>query len=127
MARIVATPADVRSFAAKKNIPVTSTGRLSAELIEAFNTGQKTHTYSIGVRPVQTVKVTGRRKLDNGKTIPVTKNISTAMVRAAAADAGVSLGRRGRVSSAAVQATISGDWSAFLTPTAGDLAAGMVE
>ena len=114
MARKIASAAQVRSFVSAQGIDVKP-GRLSAQVIDAFNKGQKEFTYTPGVKPAETVKVTAMRTTESGRRVPVTKNVSVSMVRAAAAAAGVELGSRGRVSSLAQQATVTGDWSAFRT------------
>lgn len=110
-----ATAADVRAWATVNGITVRP-GRLSSDVVKAFHDANKGSRYVVGYVEPQPVRVTAIRvSPTTGRKTPVTRSLTIGDVRAAATAAGVTLGARGRVSSAAWQAAASGNWDTFLT------------
>lgn len=106
--KVSASPADVRAWAADNGFTVGKRGKFSRDLISAYN---KAHglKYRQGEH-VPTVKVSA--KPAKGRT--VTRTVNVAQVRAAAAEAGVPVGKRGRISPEVMQAYVLGDFSPLL-------------
>lgn len=105
MARKVVGSAAVRTWARENGHTVGDRGRFSADLVKAFEkaTGQR---YETGHVP--TVEVKGTRVTDKNRKVPVRKQVTLAEVRAAAAEAGVPVGARGKVPAAVLSAFASG-------------------
>ena len=107
----VPTPADVRAFAVKNDLPAGGArGRLPQATIDAFNKGRK-NVYVPGAPRPAKIKVSGVRTNARGRKTPVTMNATHGEVRAAAEAAGVSLGARGRIPSPVLSAFASGTLS----------------
>jgi hypothetical protein len=88
---------EVRAWAAKRGIEVAAHGRLSAEVVAAFNKAHKVRQYVVTRhQPARVVKVSGLRKKGN-RSIPVTLNTTYPEVRAWAFTKGYTLGERGRI------------------------------
>ena len=106
--KVSASPADVRTWADEQGIPVGKRGKFSDDLIRAYN---KAHglKYRAGEH-VPVVKVTAKP----AKGRSVTRTINMAQVRAAAREAGVEVGKRGRIDRKVVDAYVLGDFSPLL-------------
>ena len=105
--KVTASPASVREWASEQGIKVGTRGKFSRDLIRAFN---KAHAvkYSPG-NHVAAVKHTAKPDKGRAKTL----TINVAQVRAAAAEAGVPVGDRGRVSKAIKDAYVLGTLDAL--------------
>lgn len=103
--KVSATPADVRAWGAENGFTVGARGRFSADLVKAYN---KAHglKYRAGAH-VPTVKVTA--KPEKGRS--VTRTVNMADVRAAALDAGVKVGKTGRIDRKVTEAYVLGTLS----------------
>lgn len=103
--KVSASPADVRAWASEQGIPVGKRGKFSRDLISAYN---KAHglKYRAGEH-VPTVKVTAKP----AKGRSVTRTVNMAQVRAAAQEAGVPVGKRGRIDRKVVDAYVLGTLS----------------
>lgn len=93
------TATDVRVWAARKGIEVAAHGRLSAEVIDAYNKGRK-NTYSAtmvqpNLSPV--LSVPGYKIGKGGRKTRVTEKVTASEVRAWARDNGIDVGDRGRI------------------------------
>lgn len=100
--KVSASPADVRAWAADNGFTVGKRGKFSAEVISAFNKSNGLK-YRAG-HHVPTVKVSA--KPAKGRT--VTRTVNVAQVRAAALDAGVEVGKRGRLDRKVIDAYVLG-------------------
>lgn len=89
--------AEVRAWAQSAGVEVGQRGRFSAELVEAFHKANPKVRYETGHVPVREIK--GIRISASGRKVPVTVKASVPEVRAFAAEAGLSVGQRGRLSS----------------------------
>lgn len=100
--KVSAAPADVREWAADNGFTVGKRGRFGADLVKAYN---KAHglKYRQG-QHVPTVKVSA--KPAKGRT--VTRTVNMAQVRAAANEAGVTIGKRGRIDHKVTEAYVLG-------------------
>lgn len=97
-----ASPADVREWARANGHTVGTRGRFAPDLIKAFNA-----SHGLKYREaehVPTVEVTA--KPEKGRK--VTRKVNIALVREAAAAAGVPVGKRGRISQEVIQAYVLG-------------------
>lgn len=103
--KVSASPADVRAWAAENGFDVGSRGRFSTDLVRAFNKANGLK-YREG-QHVPTVRVSA--KPEKGRT--VTRTVNVADVRAAAREAGVPVGRRGRIDGAVMSAYVLGTLS----------------
>lgn len=105
--KIVATaPASaVRAWAAEQGIEVGKRGRLAPEVVKAYNA--KHGLKYKEAQHVETVEVTA--KPEKGRKI--TRKVNVAMVREAALDAGVPVGKRGRISEQVLTAYVLGTLS----------------
>ena len=113
MAQITApTATTVREWASRKGIEVAAHGRLSAEVIEAFNKGRK-NTYAptmVQADVSRVIEVPGFRIGKNGRKVRVTEKVTNAEVRTWAIAAGlVNEGSRGRLSAEVLAAFGSRD------------------
>lgn len=87
----------VREWAAKRGIAVAEHGRLSAEVVAAFNKAHKAQSYVVTrSQPARVVKVAGTRSKGNRK-YGFTVETTYPAVRKWATAAGFSLGSRGRI------------------------------
>lgn len=100
--KVSASPADVREWAKANGHEVGARGKFSRDLIAAYNKANGLK-YRQG-QHVPTVKVTA--KPEKGRS--VTRTVNVAQVRAAAADAGVSVGKRGRLDRKVIDAYVLG-------------------
>ena len=103
--KVSAAPADVRKWATDNGYTVGKRGKFSTDLISAYNKAN-----GLKYRPgqhVPTVKVTA--KPEKGRR--VTRTVNMAQVRAAALDAGVPVGKRGRIDSKVIDAYVLGTLS----------------
>lgn len=83
-------------------------GKLSEAQIKAFEKHNKGKAFShAAYKPVR--KVTAVVTSDNGRKRPVTKNVNLPEVRAAAIDAGIPLGDRGRIPGKVLSAFVAGE------------------
>lgn len=101
-----ASPAAVRSFARAAGIPVGTRGKINPDAIAAFNKGKRAEARYVQGEHVPTVavKVKGARRA---------VNVNLSDFRAAAREAGLTVGARGRVSSAALAAFAAGTLSEY--------------
>lgn len=94
------TADDVRAFARAKGLEVADHGRLSAEVIAAYNKGRK-NVYSptmVQASTIKTVDVPGYKIGKNGRKTRVTfRNVPVSEIRAWAQEAGFPVGARGRI------------------------------
>ena len=100
--KVSASPADVRAWAADNGFNVGKRGKFSQEVISAFNKANGLK-YRQG-QHVPTVKVSA--KPAKGRT--VTRTVNMAQVRAAAIEAGVPVGKRGRIDHKVTEAYVLG-------------------
>ena len=99
---VYASPADVRAYAQKNGIAVGTRGKFSKDLISAYN---KSHGVKyVEGKHVARVKVTA--KPEKGRS--VTRSVNMGEVRAAALDAGLPVGKRGRIAEEVVNAYVLG-------------------
>ena len=103
--KVSAKPADVRAWASANGHEVGKRGKFSKELILAFNRANGVK-YREGAH-VPTVKVSA--KPAKGRT--VTRTVNMAQVRSAAREAGVPVGKRGRIDRKVVDAYVLGTLS----------------
>lgn len=105
--KIVATaPASaVRAWAAEQGIEVGKRGRLAPQVVKAYNASHGLKYRE--AQHVETVEVTA--KPEKGRKI--TRRVNVAMVRDAARDAGVPVGKRGRISEQVLTAYVLGTLS----------------
>lgn len=88
---------EVRTWAEGKGlIEAGKVGKLSQDTIDAFHKSNKNKEY-VPAKFVKTVQVKATRTLDNGKKVPVQKNINLMEARAAIRAAGIDVGARGRI------------------------------
>jgi hypothetical protein len=93
----LATADDVRAWARKRGVQVAEHGRLSAEVIAAFNKAHKRVEYRSTMRqPERIVKVPGRATR-NGQTYNVVYTTTYGEIRDWAFRKGYTLGVRGRI------------------------------
>src|SRR5690606_22653787 len=109
MAFKTASPAQVRAFAAEKGFQVGARGKFSDELVKAFNTEHRCTPYRAG-QFVPTEKHTV--KPEKGRK--VTRTINLSEVRAAAREAGVQVGARGRIPTQVKDAYVLGTLSSLV-------------
>lgn len=107
-------PSEVRAFAKANGLPVGSRGKFSQAVISAFNKGRrgpKRYDQSVPYAPhVECVgKVKGRP--------PIRKVVAVPVLRAAAAEAGVQIGERGRIPSQVKAAYATGTLSSLVPST----------
>ena len=93
--RRLSSPADVRAWARENGMTVGERGKLPPEVIKEFNKAHKNAPYR-QAEFVQTVNVRGVRVV-NGRKVPIQTNVRLPEVRAAAAEAGIEIGARGRI------------------------------
>jgi hypothetical protein len=93
------TADDVRAWGRNKGFEVGDRGRLSAELIGAFNKGRKHQYEATLVQPnlSRIVEVPGFKLGKNGRRVRVTYKVTNAELRAWAKDNGFEVGVRGRI------------------------------
>lgn len=107
MARQITPPTadDVRAWGRARGFQVADRGRLSHELIAAYNKGRK-HTFVQTHAPVaQPITVVVGSKADKrGREKPVTETVTAGPIRAWAKANGVELGQRGRIPASVVEA-----------------------
>ena len=105
--KIVATaPASaVRAWAAEQGIEAGKRGRLAPQVVKAYNA--KHGLKYKEAQHVETVEVTA--KPEKGRKS--TRKVNVAMVREAALDAGVPVGKRGRISEQVLTAYVLGTLS----------------
>lgn len=103
--KVSAAPADVRKWAAENGHTVGKRGKFSTDLIAAYNKANGLK-YRQG-QHVPTVKVTA--KPEKGRS--VTRTVNVAQVRQAAAEAGVPVGKRGRLDRKVIDAYVLGTLS----------------
>ena len=93
----VASADDVRAWARKRGVQVAEHGRLSAEVIAAFNKAHSRTQYQTTMRqPERIVKVPGKATR-NGQTYNVVYSTTYGEIRDWAFRKGYSLGVRGRI------------------------------
>jgi hypothetical protein len=93
----VASADDVRAWARKRSLAVAEHGRLSAEVIAAFNKAHSKRQYaSTMVQPERIIKVPGK-VTRNGRTYNVVYTTTYGEVRDWAFRKGYTLGVRGRI------------------------------
>ena len=103
--KVTASPADVRVWAADNGFTVGKRGKFSRDLISAYNKANGLK-YREGEH-VPTVKVTAKP----AKGRSVTRTVNMAQVRAAAVEAGVEVGKRGRIDRKVIDAYVLGTLS----------------
>lgn len=112
--KIQVTALDVRTWAVQNGHNVSpAAGRLPFAVVEAFHAANKDKKYAGPVPKVTVVK--GIRVNASGRKTPVTKGLTVQDVRAAAAEAGITLNTgRGRLPKAAYAAAAGvGTWDAL--------------
>lgn len=103
--KVSAAPADVRAWAADNGFVVGKRGKFSRDLIRAYNKANGLK-YREGDH-VPVVKVTAKP----AKGRSVTRTVNMAGVRAAAVEAGVPVGKRGRIDQKVIDAYVLGTLS----------------
>jgi uncharacterized protein with GYD domain len=93
-----------------EGLTVGARGKFSEKLLDAFHKANRGVKYGVG--HVEPVSIKGSRKTEAGRTVPVTVKATLSEVRAWAQSeeaqaAGVTVGARGRVSSATLAAFAS--------------------
>lgn len=107
MSRTITPPTadDVRAWGRNKGFTVADRGRLSHELIVAFNKGRKnTFVQTHAPVPQPITVVVGSTQTKGGRTKPVTETVTAAPIRAWARERGIDLGNRGRIPASVVEA-----------------------
>lgn len=107
MSRTITPPTadDVRAWGRNKGFTVADKGRLSHELIAAFNKGRKnTFTQTHAPIPKPITVVVGSTQTKSGRSKPVTETVTAAPIRTWAREQGIELGQRGRIPASVVEA-----------------------
>lgn len=106
------SPATVRSYFAEQGVAIPGTGRIKTEYVKAYNKANKGRPYRPGQFAGETVTVTA--KPEKGRA--VTRKVLISEVRAAAREAGVPVGSRGRLPREVLTAHVLGTLADLASP-----------